>query len=208
MSSSSSNRKKCEQTLDRVVGLLNEELLRNTIDHPLDRVDQAAARYEAVSRETPNVTALLCQAGKYIQDIYALGLRVPRDFSSRQAEAEAVQLLERCYQGVSGRGCTAAICDALSQEKEGLAYLRTFLLGAVKQEEREKHVRWVLQTNIEALNWEDRRAITAVLLERFHDLLPLDLANVRPERIADYLPELLLTCTTARAEVQKMVLGR
>jgi hypothetical protein len=46
----------------------------------------------------------------------------------------------------------------------------------------------------------------AILLERLHEVLPPDLAKASPERVADYLPELLLNYAAARAEVRNMLL--
>jgi hypothetical protein len=192
--------------LDRMLILLDEEHIHRAIELPLDRANRDSMQNEPISHEGSLATALLRQIGKYVQDLYAKRLRALRELSPRQAEAEAVRLLERFYQGVSGGGYEAAFVDALSLGEERTAYLRTFLLDTVKQEERRKHVRWVVQWSVGPLDWEGKRVIMAILLERLHEVLPPDLAKASPERVADYLPELLLNYAAARAEVRNMLL--
>jgi len=208
MSSTGCSRKKCEQILDRMLALLDDDYIHTTIDLPLERASQDFARIKYTAREDPRNSPLLAQLGAYVQHVYAHGLRSPRELSMHQAETEAVFLLERFYQAQTGRGYEAALLDAASGEAEGADYLRAFLLDVLKQEERRKHVRWVADYGFDSQDWEQSQALLAVLVERFREVLPADLAEARPERFADYFPQLLLMCVGARAELRTMVFRR
>lgn len=206
MFSTGSSRKKCSQILDRMLALLDDDYIHTTIDLPLERASQDFARIKYAAPEDPRNSPLLAQLGKYVRHVYAHGLRASRELSQHQAETEAVYLLERFYQAQTGRGYEAALLDAASGEAEGADYLRAFLLDVLKQEERRKHVRWVVDHSSDSQDWEQSQALLAVLIERFREVLPADLAEARPERFADYFPQLLLVCAGARAELRNRVL--
>jgi hypothetical protein len=206
MSSTGFTRKKCEQIIDRMLALLDDDYIHTTIDLPLERTSQDFARIKHAPPEDPRNSPLLVQLGEYVRHVYAHGLRAPRELSQHQAETEAVYLLERFYQAQTGSGYAAALLDAASGEAEGADYLRAFVLDVLKQEERRKHVRWVVDHSSDSQDWEQSQTLLTALIERFREVLPAELAEARPERFADYLPQLLLICVGARAELRNRVL--
>jgi hypothetical protein len=189
-----------------MLALLDDDYIHTAIDLPLERASQDFARIKHAAREDTRNSPLLTQLGEYVRHVHAHGLRAPREFPQHRAETEAVYLLERFYQAQTGSGYEAAVLDAASGEAEGADYLRAFLLDVLKQEERRKHVRWVVDDGSDFQDWEQNQALLAALIERFREVLPAELVDARPERFADYFPKLLLICVGARAELRNRIL--
>ncbi len=193
MSSTPSSSKRFRQILDRTLALLDEDDLCRTIDAPLERAEREFSRREATAEACSQAEDLLRRLGSYLQFLYGRGLRVPRRLTDRQSEMEVLSLLQRHYQSLSGRGYEAAWVDSQGQGEVGIALLRDFLLDAVKQEERRKHLNWVIRSNVEVLNWQEKVAITQLLLRRLRHMGCEVLDPDTPWRFADYTSPVLLT---------------
>ena len=191
-----------EELLRRILDILDPELINRLIVLPLEKAG-AAFRWDRQSQGGDLApAAFLDVIGAFIQKVYAEGLRNPKRLDEMQAQAEAVFILERSYQGLGGRGYEAALVDCISQGSEGLQQTLRFLLGAVAHAERRRHLQWALGALLDPLDWGLRKEIASLLIKQTHDILPPDISNAPPERFVECLPDMLLNYVEARSELQ------
>jgi hypothetical protein len=197
-----------EKAADRQLKRFLELLSPRHIQHVVGRsLDEAAMRFEIPANDTVQdgpAIFFLWAAGVFVQWLYAHGLTTPRTLDSVQAEAEAVHILERSYQGIAGNGYEAALVDFMSHHTEGLDWIFRVLLEAVKRNEEQNHMRWVLATLNTSLSWTARRSLTARFLQRCRDLLPPEITDSPPDRFVSMLPQLLLNYLDVRTEFEQL----
>ena len=195
-----------ESTLDRIDSLLDEGHMQESIDR---RLDSAAVTFlmPGIDSTIPSNRGFLDLIAKFARHVHLCGLPISRNLTATQARAEAVSILERTYQGQGGRGYEAALVDTLSLGESGADYILSYVTNALKVEERRKHIRWVLATNIDSLSWESKRDIVCVILCRLKDLLPDEVRTCRPERLADFCARLILDNIETANELKHAVLG-
>lgn len=177
--------------LNTVLSLLEEEFLRHAIDEPIQR---AAAGFLLPSPNPPphGVHSFLDLIAAYISHLYQYGLKPARVLTPCQSRKEAVCLLNSLYVGGSGRGFERAYLDCLSEGEFRVEYILIQLAESLKNTLRTRHIQSVLNTHVLCLEWEKRRAVVELCLERFGSTLPEEIRKGPPDRFTPQCGELVL----------------
>ena len=178
-----------EKLLDTIMGLLNEERMARAID---ERIDLAVETFELKVKVPLSHSDFNRLIAGFVRGIYQKGLRLPRHLSDQEALTEAVSLLEKYYQSIQIRGYDGALLDAAGNNLEGLEYVLSQLEESIKAVEREKYKQWVFVDTIDQLDWEAHRCIAATYLVKYKDLLPPELRDMDPARLADHFRDLII----------------
>ena len=178
-----------EKLLDTIMDLLNEERMAREID---ERIDLAVETFQVKVKVPLSHSDFNRLIAGFVRRIYQKGLRLPRRLSEQGALAEAVSLLEKYYQGIRTRGYDEALVDAAGNDLEGLEYVLSQLAESIKAVEREKYMKWVFVDTVDQLDWEARRRIAATYLVKYKDLLPPELRDMDPARLADHFQDLII----------------
>ena len=117
--------------------------------------------------EPINNAALLRAAGEFFIHVYRCGFTFSRVLSSEQAQAEALFLIERRYQGTDADGFDGILRDMAQCGGTGWRALFLVLGEIIKDTQREQYVRWVLNMQINQLDWGTRRDLTALMVQRW-----------------------------------------
>ena len=195
-----------EALLDEMLRLLDAGHIQREIAVPLDNA-AAAFKMEANAGqgESSPATLVLATAGAFVQWLYRYGLRVPRILDIRQAESEAVFILEHSYSGHTGGGYEAALLEAMTQYPDSIAPLLRFLLAAVKQAEQQRHIRWVLQTLTSPLDWTTKKSLLLQLFERGGEVFPPELIHSPEDRFVNHFPQLLMNYVEAQSKLRRLI---
>jgi hypothetical protein len=187
---SSDDQQAAGSVIDRIVELLAEQRLRQTIDDPLDA---AASSFRL--EEQPAITHVLFHRvlGDFVAHAYERGLPLPQKLSPPQARAEAIALLDAGYQGAHSSGYEAALLDAMDPALDGMTLVLTQLTETIKTLERQKYTRWVFTEALAPLDWRSRCRIAEVLLDRLRAFLPPELLRCTAAQLADEIPALIIT---------------
>jgi hypothetical protein len=171
------------------MNLLNEERMAREID---ERIDLAVETFQVKVKVPLSHSDFNRLIAGFVRRIYQKGLRLPRRLSEQGALAEAVSLLEKYYQGIRTRGYDEALVDAAGNDLEGLEYVLSQLAESIKAVEREKYMKWVFADTVDQLDWEAHRRIAATYLAKYEDLLPPELRDMDPARLADHFQDLII----------------
>lgn len=115
-------------------------------------------------------------------------MQVLREISQEQAERDAVEIIQRRYPGPAGEEFDAMLVAYEAQGSQAISFLVFFLVGAVKQSERQKHLRWALNGIIDPMDREARKDIICLLFETIGEYLPPSITAGKPEDFVDSLP--------------------
>ncbi len=184
-------RKRLEGILAEVLSLLDGDTVHRGID---ESVDAAASTFKVSdSIPTPiNNETLLCIVGEFVAHIYEYGLPLSRVLTPEQAQAEAVYFLEHGYQGRNANGYEGALRDTAKYGKDGLRIVFLALADVIKEVQRQRHVRWVLNSRIQQLDWSTRRDLTALILDRWGEFLGEVVEDRSPEELTSACADLIV----------------
>jgi len=197
-------RSEAERIIDEVFDLVSEEHLIRSIDEP---IEEAAASFDFHGYVPVTPEIFTTGTGDFVDHVYRHGLSIPRVMSTSQAQAEALQILERGYQSAQGRGYDIALLDALNPDHDGLEFVLGQMAQLIITMARTRHVRWVFSSFIESAEWASRTLMAEILLERWGLFLSPSIVNCAPDQLADHLPELINLLISTDRMVNKM-LGR
>ena len=179
-----------EKILDKVFKLLDDETIQRTIDLP---IREAAAGFEIYKFESITYNRFIKEAGKFIQHVYLNGLVTKQKLTQKQAEAEAIAVLELGYQSAYGKGFYAAYLDSQNNNHDGLEFILNQISEIIIQGTRKLYVHWV----ITSLDWQSKCRIVEAFQRLQSSILPQKLKSCPPAMFADHLPDLINVLITA-----------
>lgn len=190
MSNSESAHCEAGITIARITALLDESLLTQVIDHPIDN----AVETFSCGIETPESHLQMHDViTDFVVHMHAqTALRGSR-FSRERARDEAVALLEQGYSDFRSAAYDEALRDAFNESQDGMRIIIARIAEAAKRRRRQEYTCWVFARHIDPLDWETRYQIAELLLERLAPLLspPPKGYKYRPEELVDDIPNLL-----------------
>lgn len=202
MTSSDSTWTRANQILGRLALLLDEGLISQQIDEP---IDQAFARISVPNAPTHSHSQLQTAITDLVQLLYAGGATSGRQLARSQARDEAITILEQAYGGHAVDGYYHAVLDAADPEQSGLALVLARLTDLVKARRRQMYMRWVAARHIDPTNWQTKRAMAQVLLERCRHRLPRPLRDCPPEQMADHVLALMMLDLGSEAQIRQLL---
>ena len=188
-----------ERTLDIVLSKINMEALARETGLP---IDEARASYV--------MDGILARSGEeFFQVVTSFYLHLVSHRNSFEAPVdinkagpEAVDLVERTFARIGGRG--AALAEAVSGTRGGLRFVLDRMTEQLKMEEQEKYVSFVLKEALDPLDWEDRVRFMEAFLRRAPHL-PLELRESPPERLAKHADEIVRAYSSSMDSLQTLL---
>ncbi len=182
MTNSESILRRAAETLDRVAGLLDEHLIAQRIDAP---IDEALDEFNCPEDDGYSQLRFIDTAARFVAHVYEKALPGSRKPTASQARDEAVALLSRAYQGTHAGGYQGAILDAANTSSPGMELVLTRLAELIKNERRQMHIRWIECSYVDSADWPTKCAMAAILLEQHREYLPAELRQCSPEQWAE-----------------------
>jgi hypothetical protein len=154
-----------DRLLSETLRLLSKAIIGPEIEDPIDNA-VGTFKYDGDVSVLEDRLVFLDAVGKFVAHVYRYGLSFPRVLGSRQAQAEALNLLERGYRRNNSCGYEGALCDTMKYGMDGLRAVFFTLAEIVKETQRQHYIWWVLNSRVQQLDWNTRRDLTAIILER------------------------------------------
>ena len=190
------------QLIREVSDLLSEDALQQFYDDP---IHAAASSFKWPEKDQMPYVFFLNTIGSFIGHVYAHGWSPRQVLTPDQAKAEAINLLQRSYQGQSSSGFEAAQLDALDPTFNGMEFVVNQLTQILVTKARKKHIRWILHTRLNSLDWSNRRLIAAELLRRWQIMAPDSMTKADSAQMADHCADLIMAQLSADAQVSDFI---
>lgn len=189
------------QAIDRLTELLDEGLVAQRIDGP---IDAAAEAFRPEGDRRYSQEWFLSAAARFLRHLQENASPCGRKLSESQARDEVVALLEESYRGVYSDGYDGALLDAVDTSQPGLGPVLARLAESIKDRQRTRYVRWVFARHLTGVDWATRCAMAAILVQRCRLWLPEPLRRSPPEQLADHIPQLVTMYMSIRSQMQQV----
>lgn len=186
MTPSIDNRRIASAALIAMDRLLDEQLLFEQVNAP---IDQVAADFTYPRSDRPDPHQFMTIVARFVRHIYRHGLRPARIMSLAIARIESVELLHSHYEGRVERGLEAACVEGCCLTG-GVKQVLDGVADAIKRCERQHRVSWARARCIDGQPWPVRVEMARIILDRFQSDIPAQLPRLHPEGFADMVAEL------------------
>jgi len=194
-------RKRAEQILITLYAGLNDNILQQRINRPVDQAFKTF-RYKADKPITLDIFHRII--GDFTQHIYTNGLKMSWKLSLVGPVAQAISLLEKYYQSDFAQGYIAARMDAQDTAQGGMDTVLQRMAESIKAAEQEIYIQALFTKHLALAKWQLRCMVAKIFLERYRELLPPALRKCVPAQIVDELPVLLQRYLTGDAALQQI----
>ena len=179
-------KKQAEETIAKIIALLNETSIKTMVDEPIDKVVKEFC-YDVGQPVTHREFHQLIE--HFVCTIYEEGLN---DFwRPLDPLAEALSLLEKHYQGTYAFGYSSARLDANDSMHGGIDSVLQRIAESIKSIERAKHIQSVFVRYINPCDWQLRCEIVDILLEYCRPFLPPQMLRCVFKQMVDDIPLLM-----------------
>lgn len=180
---------RAEAILGRLFGLLDDGTLRGRIDDPIDLAAEGfISRVTQPPGSHAEFNALIAGLYRHVQE----SARTTSPLPPELALDEATSLLDQGYEGLHANGYYAALLDARDASPQGAQLVLHRLAELIKARRRWQYVRWVIARNVALLDWDTKRALAGLLLDRCRPWLPPEMQGAAPEQFTDCVEDLLI----------------
>jgi hypothetical protein len=142
-----------------------------------------------------------------IASYYSHLLRHTRQLSDpidlKAAGAEGFALLERAFS--KRGGLQGALAEARNGTNGGLRFIFDMMTEQFKQEQQEKRVNLVLNSELDPLDWDGKVAVITALLSRLKNHLPSEILSQPAERYAGQLDILVKAYVQSIDQVKALI---
>jgi hypothetical protein len=170
--------------LQALVGRLDEGHLSSVIDARIVRV---LDRFGQLNRRHFTHERALRVAARFVRHVYRYAVPAPRTLSFAQAQEEAVALIVQGYANVECRGCDAAFDDVGRFGARGVVSVLEQLAELIRTRHRQAYLLWLANHYVDCVDWNTRCAMATLVLARYGDDLPPELARCPPEQLTPVL---------------------
>ena len=177
-----------ERVIKEITALLSDRALAERIDDP---VEEVCERFSFDKKRQFSTPFFIETIGRFLQDVYKKALFVRKKLTSQRAGSEAIALLEKRYQGKSGAGFYAAVCDAKHGFPDSVGHVILSLAEYIKAEKRMHYTYYVYEKYIEIQRWDVKCMIAGVLLKRLECYLPDEFNWKKPARWGERVCDLM-----------------
>lgn len=201
MTSSEQDIRRAIRIIDQTAAMLDEILIQQRIDGPIDRVLQSFCVHDRPARNHEELHATVT---RFVIRLYAEAMPIRREMSDSQARDEAIEILEHAYEGTHANGYHAALVDATDPAQAGLPLVIARVAEGLKAQQRQSYLRSVAVRQIESVDWHTRSIMAGVLIERYAERLPLELRQFDPDQLADHVFALLKIALDIEGQIEKL----
>ncbi|MCL5808102.1 MAG: hypothetical protein M1418_06090 [Deltaproteobacteria bacterium] len=176
------------KVIETILDLLSPERIYREIEYPIDAI---SGGFQINMDESLTHTVFNRVVSGFVQRIYGEALRLPRRFSTDEALAEGIDLLNR-YSAVEGPDRYGSILGlALTGNPDDLKAVLMQLAEIIKDIERRKYVRWVFVCHFRTLEWKRQCCIVATYRERMSPYMTAEVLRLKPEQLVEYFEDLI-----------------
>jgi hypothetical protein len=175
--------------LKKIFESLNNEVLFEQIDHPLDMAMETFVHQEPALITHKNFNTLITKFYQHL-NIHCF----KKDLCDSEAFKEVSWLIEVHYRGDDSKGYDGAYYDAVN---EGYDLFLARLINIFKSIERDKYVNWVIHSNIDPTDWTLMKKMVEEIFESYGELLPAELKRFSPAQLTPHLKQLILIISEA-----------
>ncbi|MGA2497751.1 MAG: hypothetical protein ABSH20_08420 [Tepidisphaeraceae bacterium] len=161
------------------------------VDEP---IEQAAACFPMPENGTIDHGEFWRLLARLVQHLHRHGTRGSRWLSEAQSLDEAMLILQAAYQSNAGNGYDAAITEAMLHP-QGVQLLVRQFTESFKAWQRQLHRQWIQARFVDALTWEERSQLAAILLQRVAPWLPPGWDVSDPARFSTEIMGLIILWT-------------
>lgn len=129
--------------------------------------------------------------------------RLSDPIDSKAAGAEGFALLERAFS--KRGGLQGALAEARNGTNGGLRFVFDIMTEQFKQEQQEKRVNLVLNSELDPLDWDGKVALIKALLSRLKNNLPAEILSQPAERYAGQLDILVRAYVKSIDQVKALI---
>lgn len=192
------NRNAVENTLEKIISLLDDAHLSELIDQPMNRI---LSKLQHVATQPISRQEFHKIVASFVNELYlqGFGLKTMPD-----PLAESLYFLDKFYQGIYSRGYFAARLDANNADYGGIDIVLRGLAEVIKDIERGKYINGIFRKYLDSCDWQIKCNIAETILEKYKPCLPPLLAQCKPEQIAEDIPSIILACLNAENILNKM----
>jgi len=187
-------------TLDTVLSEIAPTTLASNISSPIDTA-RASYVMDSVTVESNEefydiISAFYIHIIRHTSDVHS-------HITKEAAASDAYALLERTF--ARRDGSSGAQAEARNGIHGGVRFVLDSLTDQFKAEQQEKHVSMILKSAISSLEYEERVAFMAALLERLARHLPPDICSSPPERFADHCEPIVRAYVESLEKVDELL---
>lgn len=184
--------------LNKIMEILNEEVLCKKIDEPLD---------EALRKFSYSLSAGITQKEfnsvmkSFIEHLRNYGIIILTIQVKGSESSEIIWLTEKYYRGHETKGYVGAIYDVLTQGSEGIESVLEGIIETIKISEREKHISCIITKYFTFLDWDRKKEMLREIFDEYGYLFPPELKELQIAQLVPRIQELINLITTTNQTV-------
>lgn len=184
--------------LNKIMEILNEEVLYKKIDEPLD---------EALRKFSYSLSAEITQKEfnsvmkSFIEHLKNYGIIILTTQVKGSESSETIWLTEKYYRGHETKGYVGAIYDVLTQGSKGIESVLEGIVETIKISEREKYISCIITKYFTFLDWDMKKEILREIFDEFGYLFPPELRDLQIAQLVPRIQELINLITTTNQTV-------
>ena len=176
------------RNLNKILELLNGEVLYKKIDEPLD---------EALRKFTYSLSAEITLnefnsvMGSFIEQLNNYRIMIFTTQVRANESSKIIWLTEKYYQGQETKGYEGALYDVITQGREGIDSVLEGIIETVKSNEREKYISSIITKYFTFLDWDVKKEIIKEILDEFGYIFPPQLVELQISQLVPKIEELI-----------------
>ena len=173
--------------LNKIMEILNEEVLFKKIDEPLD---------EALRKFSYSLSAEITQKEfnsvmkSFIEHLKNYGIIILTTQVKGSESSEIIWLTEKYYRGHETKGYEGALYDVITQGSEGIESVLEGIIETIKISEREKYISCIITKYFILLDWDMKKEILSEIFDEFGHLFPPELKRITNSSVSSKNPRI------------------
>ena len=188
--------------LDELFGHLNEQVLVDKIDIPIEKASRLYSITESVNCTSKEFRQIIASIYRRIYEQETIEFTF---YNESEALIQAIWILEKYYKGYETTGYDGALYDTTKNSSDGLEIVLERFIEIIKTIERNKYITQTFQSLLDPSDWNLRYEITIELLNRFDRYCSPELKNLEPIQLVSHLEELIINIV-ATTQVMRSIL--
>ena len=184
--------------LNKIMEILNEEVLFKKIDEPLD---------EALRKFSYSLSAEITQKEfnsvmkSFIEHLKNYGIIILTTQVKGNESSEIIWLTEKYYRGHETKGYEGALYDVITQGSEGIESVLEGIIETIKISEREKYISCIITKYFTFLDWDRKKEILREIFDEYGYLFPPELKELQLAQLVPRIQELINLIITTNQTV-------
>ena len=192
----SEEQRQAERTLDRMLALLDEEILQRQIDRPIDHAANSFHHDPGPDCSNAGFSRLLTE---FVTHLHTEALPLPTHCPPGTALAEARTLLEAGYRNPDGY--SIALLDFVVHGSDATDQILPAIANGTKMRQRQAYIASVFARHL-PLDWASRSHIAEIFQGRNRSYLPPPLRNWPPARLAEVIENLIRDLVASESQLR------